>query len=279
MKEECIIICVVVILFVGIPILITSINGEEVHMFPHASEQQQLSLTVLYDNYAYREDVQTAWGFACVIQGAEQTIFFDTGADGSILSANMKACGIDPSTIEVIVISHEHWDHRGGIYTALANTGPVRIYIPQSFSASFKADLKRYGREIIEVQSPLKICGQVYSTGDLEGAIREQALIIQTHRGAIVITGCAHPGIVNIVRKAKEVVHDDILLVLGGFHLLHTPRHEIEGIISEFKQMGVRYVGPSHCSGDLARTLFQETYCDQYVTVGAGRVIHAAELP
>lgn len=237
-----------------------------------------MTITIIYDNYQHREELETSWGFACVIQGTERTLLFDTGADGGVLLSNMRHCDIDSDEIEGIILSHQHWDHIGGIYTALSETRPIPLFLPKSFSERLKKDVQRYDGKLIEVDAPLKICEGVYSSGDIDGEIREQAVILRTERGSIVITGCAHPGIVNIIHKAQEVVPDEILLVMGGFHLMHERQETIDGIINEFQALGVRYVAPSHCSGDLARTLFQERYQDRYLSLGAGRTIALSDL-
>jgi 7,8-dihydropterin-6-yl-methyl-4-(beta-D-ribofuranosyl)aminobenzene 5'-phosphate synthase len=101
-------------------------------------------------------------------------------------------------------------------------------------------------------------------------------LIIQTEQGLIVITGCAHPGIVEIVKKAKELVKDDVLFVTGGFHLIKTSNKS--DIVSSIRELGVLYVGPCHCSGDNARELFEKEYGENYVNVGVGRVLTMDDL-
>ncbi len=237
-----------------------------------------IRLTVVYDNYPARQDVGTAWGFACVIQGPEKTILFDTGGDGKLLLANMKTCGINPAEIDLVVISHSHWDHRGGLYNFLAENQDVALYVPASFSTSFKTDIQRYRCELIDVQEPLNLCEHVFSSGDLPGTTREQALILHTEQGMIIITGCAHPGILTIIRRAQEIVQDDILLVSGGFHLLHDEKDALERIVAEFRRLGVRYVAPSHCSGDLTREMFAQTYQDNYLPLGVGTVIRSGHL-
>jgi 7,8-dihydropterin-6-yl-methyl-4-(beta-D-ribofuranosyl)aminobenzene 5'-phosphate synthase len=94
----------------------------------------------------------------------------------------------------------------------------------------------------------------------------------------MVITGCAHPGIVKIVKAAKDLLKDDILLVMGGFHLEWASRRKIERIISTFKQLHVRYAGPCHCSGNKARSLFEKHFGKNYINIGAGKVITLADL-
>jgi 7,8-dihydropterin-6-yl-methyl-4-(beta-D-ribofuranosyl)aminobenzene 5'-phosphate synthase len=95
----------------------------------------------------------------------------------------------------------------------------------------------------------------------------------------MVITGCAHPGIVKIVRKAKTVLKDEVLFVMGGFHLGGESKRRLERIVSDFRKLGVQYVGPCHCSGDTARQVFQKEYQNKFISVGVGTVITLEDLP
>lgn len=234
---------------------------------------KNVSIVVVYDNNPYREGLKTAWGFSCLIKGTEKTILFDTGGDGLTLLANMEKLGITPGEIDIIVLSHVHGDHVGGLSTLLKQNPKVTVYLLESFPKSFKDAVREYGAEVIEVKEELKICDGVYSTGELGTWIKEQSLVINTERGLIVITGCAHPGIVKIVKVAKNLIGNDVNLVMGGFHLLGKSDEEITQIISEFKKMGVRHVAPCHCSGERARQLFKKEYGENYFDVGVGRVI------
>ncbi len=71
--------------------------------------------TVLFDNTPHNPELQTGWGYSCLIETEKQTILFDTGSDGVLLLENMKKLGISPGKIQHIVISHEYWDHIGGL--------------------------------------------------------------------------------------------------------------------------------------------------------------------
>ena len=239
---------------------------------------KNLSITVSYDNNPYKERLTTAWGFSCVIRGTEKSILFDTGGDGSILLTNMEELGINPKEIDLVVLSHIHGDHVGGLPSFLEKNPEVVVYLPKSFPRGFKDGVKEYRAKIVEVQGSLKICQGVYSTGELGTWIKEQSLLIHTEKGLIVITGCAHPGIVKIVNKVKDLAEDDVLLVMGGFHLGGESKGEIENIVSSFRKLGVSYVGPCHCSGDAARQLFKEEYGENFINVGVGRVITMNDL-
>ena len=230
-------------------------------------------ITVIYDNNPYKEGLETGWGFACLIRGVEKTVLFDTGGDGQRLLLNMKKLGIDPEEIDIIVLSHIHGDHVGGLHSVLEKNKDVIVYLLKSFPESFKKDVKAQGAKINEINEPLKICESVYSTGELGTEIKEQSLIVQTEKGLIIITGCAHPGIVRIVKTAKDLIKDDVLLVTGGFHLGGKSKDEIKNIISDFKKLGVRSVGPCHCTGDVAREIFMQEYQKNFINVGVGRVI------
>ena len=239
---------------------------------------KNLSIIVSYDNNPYKERLTTAWGFSCVIRGTEKTILFDTGGDGSILLTNMEELGINPKEIDLVVLSHIHGDHVGGLPSFLEKNPEVVVYLPESFPKGFKDGVKECGAKVVEVQGPLKICQGVYSTGELGTWIKEQSLLIHMEKGLIVITGCAHPGIVKIVNKAKELFKDDVLLVMGGFHLGGESKGEIEKIVSSFRKLGVSYVGPCHCSGDAARQLFKKEYGDNFINVGVGIVVTMNDL-
>ena len=273
-----------VLVMIGLMIAVSSISGMQIHegrqIMGDTSKVavRDLTITVVYDNYPYREGLRTSWGFACVVRGTEKTILFDTGGDASILLSNMDKLGIDPRDIDVIVLSHIHGDHVGGLHGFLESNPHVTVYLPKSFTKSFKDGVKAYGVEVVEVHEPTRICTAVYSTGELGTWIKEQSLVIRTDKGLVVITGCAHPGIVNIVTKARELLDDNILLVMGGFHLLDKSRAEIEKIINSFKQLGVQYVGACHCSGDTARRMFASEYKERFINIGVGKAITAKDL-
>jgi 7,8-dihydropterin-6-yl-methyl-4-(beta-D-ribofuranosyl)aminobenzene 5'-phosphate synthase len=235
-------------------------------------------ITVIYDNDPYKDGLERAWGFSCVIKGLEKNILFDTGGDGQRLLANMKELDIDPKQIDIIVLSHIHGDHVGGLHSVLRKNPKAIVYLPISFPNSFKDEVKGYGAKVIEVQRPMKICENAYSTGELGTGIKEQSLIIHDKRGLMIITGCAHPGIVEILIKAKELMKDNILLVMGGYHLGGKGRGELEKIVSSFKKLGVRYIGPCHCTGDAARELFKKEYQKNFINVGVGKVITTEDL-
>lgn len=230
---------------------------------------ERVRITIVYDNNAYDERLVTAWGFSCYINVDNVTVLFDTGGDARILLDNMAKLNLNVEEIDVIVLSHIHGDHVGGLFGVLELNSQVKVYLPASFPDEFKNEVKKYGCEVVEVKDAVKISHGLATTGELD-AIKEQSLMIAMSKGLVVITGCAHPGVVNIVKKAKELTDMDIYLVMGGFHLTGASESTILSIIEQLKELEVKKVAPCHCSGDLARKLFKEKFGEDYLEVGVG---------
>jgi 7,8-dihydropterin-6-yl-methyl-4-(beta-D-ribofuranosyl)aminobenzene 5'-phosphate synthase len=232
-----------------------------------------LKMTIVYDNNPYDKNLRTDWGFSCFISGLSKTLLFDTGKDSQILLSNMKKLEIDSCSVEVIVLSHEHKDHTDGLEGLLKENPGIEVWVPYFFASSFKEKVKKNGGRLVEVNGFRKICDGAYTTGVIQGWIKEQSLVLESPQGLILMTGCAHPRIVNIIDKVKELMGKDIHLALGGFHLAGFPKKEIKEIIAHFRDAGVKKVGPCHCSGDEARKLFEEEYGKDFVRIGVGRRI------
>jgi len=131
----------------------------------------------VYDNEA-KEGLERDWGFSCLIESADRRLLFDTGASESILSRNMEKLGIQKDEIEIIVLSHEHWDHIGGLSAVLHPD--AKVYLPGSFTAATKKKIKRNAAGIIEVSGPADIIPGVHTTGELGAGIKEQSLVLDT---------------------------------------------------------------------------------------------------
>jgi 7,8-dihydropterin-6-yl-methyl-4-(beta-D-ribofuranosyl)aminobenzene 5'-phosphate synthase len=236
--------------------------------------QSSTEITIVYDNNPFDSRLKTAWGFSCLVRLPEKTILFDTGGNSAILLDNMLKLQIDPQEVEMVVLSHIHNDHVGGLGGFLEQNNDVTVYLPRSFPQEFKDDVTYHGAKVEEIHEARELLPGVYSTGELGGVVKEQSLIITTSQGLVIITGCAHPGVVNIVKKAKEIVPDSpVYLVLGGFHLSEASPRELESIIDSFRQLGVENVAPCHCSGDQTRQLFKERYGTNYIESGVGKII------
>lgn len=240
-------------------------------------QKKALKMTILYDNYVYSEGTRADWGFSCFIEGTEKNILFDTGTNPEILMHNMKELEVDANDIDLIVLSHNHLDHTGGLPGILDENHDVKIFLTNSFPEGYIGRLRERVKEVEVVNDVTEICRDVYSTGSMGNKIKEQSLLINTRKGPIVITGCSHQGVVNILQKAKEVFPEPVYLIFGGYHLMDKSYEEIERIIVQFKKYGVKHCGPTHCTGEKAIKLFKDMYGENYVRMGTGRVLEFYE--
>jgi len=262
------------VLLIAVLFFSASCIGDERSSEQALKDQVKLTLTIVYDNNGYDQRLETRWGFSCMIEGLAKTILFDTGGDGVTLLGNMRKLDIDPAEVDVVVLSHIHADHVGGLNSLLEENSDVIVYLPESFPQSFKDGVKSLGARVHEVSGPEELFAGVYTTGELGNGIREQSLVIATGEGLVVITGCAHPGVVDIIQTAKGLVpKEEVYLTMGGFHLSGAATPEIESVIQGFRRLGVRKVAPCHCSGDETRRLFKEEYREDYINSGAGKII------
>ncbi len=238
----------------------------------------EFTLTILYDNYQYEEGFKNSWGFSCLIEGAGRTILFDTGGNDGNLMHNFRAAGKDPGMVDMIILSHFHLDHTGGIFEFLESRTGIEVFMPQSFPDEFKKEIESRGATPVLVSDARKITDNVWSTGEMGSEIIEQSMVLETSRGLVVITGCAHPGIEKIVEKAMEMRDRKVLLAMGGFHLFRTGTDAVEAIAREFRNKHIQYVAPSHCSGDGTIRVFKEVFGDKYVPLGTGKVVETRAL-
>ena len=232
-----------------------------------------ITITIVYDNNAYDPRLTAAWGFSCVIETEAGTVLFDTGGDGTILLHNMEKLGFDPKAIDIVFLSHIHSDHIGGLMDFLKRNPNVAVYYPHSFPKGFGDQIRSAGAKAVGIDKPQQIAPGMYSTGEMGGLIREQSLVIQTGAGLLIITGCSHPGIVEITRRAKEILDDPVYMILGGFHLLRMREVEVGRVIAALRDLGVSKVGPSHCTGDEAIDAFRDAWKGDFVESGCGAEI------
>ena len=232
----------------------------------------QLKFSIVYDNNSFKAGFRTDWGFSCLIQGLEKTILFDTGANQDILLANMEKLGISPGLVDIIFLSHEHYDHTGGLKGFLDVNPEVSVFIPDFFPNNIKKIISDAGSRPVFTYQPQSMISGVFTTGVINGWIKEQSMVLESEKGLILITGCAHPRITKIIAYTKEYFKQKIHLVFGGFHLGGFEEKEIREIIRLFRKEEVEKVGPTHCSGEEARTLFKAEYGKSFLELGTGKV-------
>jgi 7,8-dihydropterin-6-yl-methyl-4-(beta-D-ribofuranosyl)aminobenzene 5'-phosphate synthase len=214
-----------------------------------------MRLIVIYDNNVYKKDknLRSDWGFSCLIQEKNDLILFDTGAKGDILLKNMKKLDIDPALISKIIISHEHWDHNGGLEK-------LRNEIKKTTKIYRLKNNEKEDMNFIFINKLVKISKNIYSTGRLPGdPVDEQSLILKGNKGFFVLVGCSHPGVKNILKIAKE--YGNIKGIIGGLHGF-----------SDFKILNkLDLICPLHCTK--YKEKIYQTYPDKVIEGGVGKII------
>lgn len=217
-----------------------------------------MKLTVVYDNEA-KEGLIKGWGFSCFVDTGEHKILFDTGWDGQVLLHNMEVLGIDVHGIDILILSHQHWDHIGGLPTFLFQNPKVNVYVPASFSANLKKEIS--SRSVLhEVTGIQEICRRVYTTGELGTEIKEQSLVIDSDKGMYVLTGCAHPGLQSIIDSASRI--GNIEGIVGGLH--DSTDYDLLGKL--------KFIGAGHCTSH--KSCIEGMFPDRYRNTFAGFILH-----
>ena len=211
-----------------------------------------MKITIVYDNEVKKEGLRRGHGFSALIEDAELSpLLFDTGADSPTLLHNMKELNIDPQDIGIIVISHAHSDHTGGLSEILRLNEIAELYIPSSFNRVF------LGRKVTTVKGFVQIRRNVFSTGELEGV--EQSLALKTDKGIFVLTGCAHPAMKGILEAPAKF--GKLYGIAGGFHGFR-----------DFKVFrGLSLICPCHCTA--YKQEIRDLFKDKTLECGAGLVI------
>lgn len=235
--------------------------------------ESELEIVVVFDNVPRVESLETGWGFAALIRRSGTTVLFDTGADGRVLLSNMERLGLEAAEIDAVVLSHEHHDHTGGLRALLERHGGRTVYAPEPFPRRLVRDAESAGATVVAVGGPQRLLDDMLSTGTLGAAVKEQALIIETGPGLVVVTGCAHPDVADMVERAGSLHDREICLVMGGFHLRGRSEAGIRTVASRLRALGVRKVAPSHCTGDRARRILREEWGADFIDSGLGAVI------
>ncbi len=206
-----------------------------------------IRITILYDNTSSDSRVLADFGFSCLVEAHGVRILFDTGAKGDILARNMAALGVDVSSIDIVFVSHDHWDHNGGLSVVAGGRAP--IYVPESFVSKVAG--------ITKIREACRISEGVYSTGELKGI--EQSLVVQVGDEAAVVAGCAHCGVREILEAAGQF--GKVTALIGGLHGF-----------DELDLIGdLDIVCPTHCTRKINEIAAQ--YPGKYVAGGAGAVI------
>ncbi len=220
-----------------------------------------MNIKILYDNTA-KTGFLSGWGFSALV---DNSTLFDMGENAESLLANMCAFGVAPEQIKRVVLSHEDWDHVGGM-SLLSQFGDVQVYVPSSFSKSIKSEIRSFNpdADIVQIKNALEVEPNLVVTEEL-GIVREESsLAVRSSQGVVLIVGCSHPGLDKIMSRVVSE-YGPIRAVVGGFHGFR----KLKALVD------VPIIVPTHCTKKAKDIV--KLYPEQARLVSAGTELELEE--
>jgi len=257
-----------------------------------------MKITVLVENQTVCEELQTEHGLSLWIETEKHKILFDTGA-GELFYENAKKLDIDIAQADIAILSHDHYDHGGGLERFLQVNDHAKIYMQQEvfghrYARANDGSLTTIGLDqslrdndrFVFVQDRLDIdeCLTIFAdvpmdtmkpTGNArllmqkqdklsaDDFAHEQNLLLPRHGKKILVTGCAHRGIVNIMEQTRRLSKEYAKVVIGGFHLFDLELQNAVDVaairkIGEYMKQTTALYYTGHCTGQGAYALLKE---------------------
>jgi 7,8-dihydropterin-6-yl-methyl-4-(beta-D-ribofuranosyl)aminobenzene 5'-phosphate synthase len=233
-------------------------------------------------------ELKAEHGASFLIDSEGGQVLFDTAQSGSVLLHNMESLGIKPEEIDLLVLSHGHNDHTGGLAGLLERVPGIPLYAsPDIFRDRFrKTDTgpRKVGpevdREWLESRvslhlsaEPAEVLPGVWTTGEItsrpepegrssthlvrQGAgwaadsyLDDMSLVLETKSGLVLLCGCCHAGLLNTLARVHEIFGREPSAVVGGVHLVHADTPTMDRVIAKLRDYGPPQLWVSHCTGD-----------------------------
>ncbi len=285
-------------------------------------EVESLKIYTLLDDYAgYESQFWATHGVSFLLevkfQGITKRILSDVGPDERVILHNMEIFGISPESIDIITLSHAHYDHTKGLLGFLKEAKkeiPIVAH-PLLFRKNFinrpyfreigiglknsKEEIEKYGGILILTREPMNLVEGVIISGEVERITDFEARGIGTYnlneegylekdrllddfsvavnikdKGIVIITGCAHSGIVNISKHFKKLFDsDNIIGIIGGLHLVSSTKEQIEKTVEGLKKFPLKWLYPGHCTGFPAQVALYNAFPKKYGILHSGLVV------
>ncbi|MCL2143342.1 MAG: MBL fold metallo-hydrolase [Methanomassiliicoccaceae archaeon] len=238
-------------------------------------------LSVYDEGSLVRTALIGARGISILIDTDGERTLFDTGMRGNYLMHNMDHLNIDVNTIDRVVISHMHRPHIGGLAAFLERRdAAVNVVAPSRIDMRKRVLGIQMGKEEIpdgmsgkmnigvisewaQLSDNLFVTGSVPAEAPPAGAApeaqtEENSLVLMTKKGPVLICGCCHNGISNVMSFIKERTGKKVAAVIGGLHMVKMKRTEVHAVADTFADSGPPELYLNHCTGQTQRTYLRE---------------------
>jgi len=235
-------------------------------------------------------------------------VVFDCGPSVDIVKHNLDLLKLDFSGVNAVFLSHGHYDHTGGLIEVVKRIGrrvPVVVH-PKTFSNRFAKrdlrvvgvpfkpnDVESAGGIVVQCRNPIDFGGKVFLSGEIErvndfekvegyvieegdrlvddNIIDDRALIANLNGEFIVLTGCAHSGLINTLHYAmKEFNARKFKAIIGGFHLESASNELISRTVGELRKIDFQYIVPMHCTGIKMTAALINSFGEKVKVLGVG---------
>ncbi len=231
-----------------------------------------MKIISLVENTTRRKDLRVSHGLSLYLEHEGHCVLFDCGSNEDYLY-NANRLGVDLRRVEAVVLSHNHYDHACGMFSF---PFACKTYVGETFFCDRYTKVNEHIRtytasglqesdlDCCVVDDYLKIMPGVFVVGGFKGErydlryIRngsvdhfedEIALVVKSSKGLVVLVGCSHCGVLNIVQKVRDLFEEPIYALLGGAHLKHVSDEELCDTIARLQDIEV--LGLCHCSGEI----------------------------
>ncbi len=260
-------------------------------------------VTLIEDTPVDDIGLKTEHGLSFYLENEGHKLLFETGQSGAFLS-NADRLQVDLNGLEYVVLSHGHYDHTGGLRALTEQYGGFELVVGKGFFKekyslhetvhTFKGN--NFNKEFLVhnnvpirfvKDSLLEILPHVYAVTGFPAGYRDEGrnpryqllennrfvedpftdeilLVIDTPKGLVVLVGCSHPGIRNMLDAVQAHFDKPVYALLGGIHLLEAPKERISGTAEYFGELPLKYLGVCHCTGSAAGEVLHRTNSAYY---------------
>lgn len=265
---------------------------------------KNLEITILAENSVEKRGLLAEHGLSFYINYNGEEYLFDTG-QGLVLTHNAKKLGINLKKISSVILSHGHDDHTGGLAKMLEINPELEVIAHKdAFAPKFKKSKNKLEfignnsssekiKRFTNAENKTKINGNMYVTGEVPVSkneyinekyiIKEKknklidnfkddiTLYFETEKGVVVLLGCSHKGVINILEYVKKLTNGKrIRAILGGMHLKHSSDKEVKKIIDYFSELSFDLLVPIHCTGNKAAMMMKDRFKEKVKIASVG---------